>query len=373
MKKLIAISNFIYFVFVFPSTNLMPYSKIVSNALNEIEIREGRIKLDLIKVWGDEKIGKANEIFRIPRDIKIYKDYIYIVDSGNNRIQIFSLDGEFKTTIGRKGQGPGDLSHPSSLVIDNENRLLVADSGNNRVQTLDSSGNYIFSFPTKKGMPSHLFLINQDEIAVYSFQRSFKSNFLLTLYNRKGQFLKEIGEHLFYSSKKTISESVSICLDNSSNVYYAYSATPLIKKTDKTGNALLSVVFETAYKTPLVEVKKSSNSLIVKGKKENIISSAISVDDKGNIFLVTTTRPEKKNERVYLVGNKASVSGVAQPGGNSEETDRFMLLVFNKMGKIIATCKLNIYCDSIYAYKNRIYIIDSFRGMKIYEYKFSLI
>lgn len=54
-----------------------------------------------------------------------------------------------------------------------------------------------------------------------------------------------------------------------------------------------------------------------------------------------------------------------------EKIDRFRLLVFSPAGKIIAARKLDVFCDSIYVYGTSLFIIDTYMGMKIFEYKMS--
>ena len=51
---------------------------------------------------------------------------IYIADTGNHRVQVFDHDGNFVRTLGRRGQGPGELEHPNRVEIVGE-RVFVWD------------------------------------------------------------------------------------------------------------------------------------------------------------------------------------------------------------------------------------------------------
>ena len=42
---------------------------------------------------------------------------LWVLDAGNHRIQVFSAEGDFIRSLGREGQGPGELEQPSQLVI----------------------------------------------------------------------------------------------------------------------------------------------------------------------------------------------------------------------------------------------------------------
>ena len=64
---------------------------------------------------------------------------IYVLDTGNSRVQVFDSKGEFLRSIGRKGQGPGEFMHPSVMAL-RGGRLFVGDFNTARVSvwTLDA-------------------------------------------------------------------------------------------------------------------------------------------------------------------------------------------------------------------------------------------
>ncbi|MCZ6676440.1 MAG: hypothetical protein O7E52_04235 [Candidatus Poribacteria bacterium] len=49
-------------------------------------------------------------------------------------------------TIGRPGQGAGQFLRPVGLALDHRGFVYVADSGNNRIQVVDAEGNFIAEF-----------------------------------------------------------------------------------------------------------------------------------------------------------------------------------------------------------------------------------
>jgi hypothetical protein len=60
---------------------------------------------------------------------------IYVSDAQANAIRVFDANGVFLRTIGREGQGPGELESPCCIAFGPENRLWVRDSGNRRYDT----------------------------------------------------------------------------------------------------------------------------------------------------------------------------------------------------------------------------------------------
>ena len=61
-----------------------------------------------------------------------------MVDSGNNRLSVFTVQGKFVKTIGKEGKGEGEFMNPRKICLTKDNYLLITDSDNNRVQIFDA-------------------------------------------------------------------------------------------------------------------------------------------------------------------------------------------------------------------------------------------
>ncbi|MFB5600251.1 MAG: 6-bladed beta-propeller, partial [Nitrososphaeraceae archaeon] len=74
--------------------------------------------------------GKGEGEFDEPHGMAIdSKDNLYVVDTQNNRIQVFSPDGKYIKSIGTKGVGPGEFLLIHDIAIDKKNDIMyVADS-----------------------------------------------------------------------------------------------------------------------------------------------------------------------------------------------------------------------------------------------------
>lgn len=59
---------------------------------------------------------------------------LYIADAGRSTIHIRDKDGEKLESIGRFGWREGELDNPIDICIDSQLRLYIADTGNNRIQ-----------------------------------------------------------------------------------------------------------------------------------------------------------------------------------------------------------------------------------------------
>ena len=50
------------------------------------------------------------------------------------RVSVFTSEGQFVMSFGRRGQGPGEFRHPRGLAVDSSGVVYVCDSSNSRVQ-----------------------------------------------------------------------------------------------------------------------------------------------------------------------------------------------------------------------------------------------
>ncbi len=66
------------------------------------------------------------------------RDRIYVADSCNHRIQIFSADGKFLREFGTAGSRLGELSYPYDVAVDAAGNIFVCEFGNSRIQVFDA-------------------------------------------------------------------------------------------------------------------------------------------------------------------------------------------------------------------------------------------
>lgn len=64
------------------------------------------------------------------------KGEVYVADSCNHRIQVFSPTGQLLRMHGRPGRDLGEFSYPYDVRIDAEGRQYVCEFGNSRIQVL---------------------------------------------------------------------------------------------------------------------------------------------------------------------------------------------------------------------------------------------
>lgn len=102
----------------------------------KVEVLSGTIKIDTI-----EQIPQGDEYYIAkPKKMLCYKDKIFILDVKFYRILVFGKDG-YSHYIGHPGQGPGEISQPISMAIEND-RVYVLNSPD-RIEAFDLFGKYL--------------------------------------------------------------------------------------------------------------------------------------------------------------------------------------------------------------------------------------
>jgi peptidylamidoglycolate lyase len=107
---------------------------------------------NLLMVLGERGVaGEDSAHFNMPTDVAVAPDGSLYVSDGyrNSRVIKFSADGNYITSWGSYGKGPGDFVVPHSIAIDSEGRIYVADRGNARLQIFDSNGKFLTEWKSR--------------------------------------------------------------------------------------------------------------------------------------------------------------------------------------------------------------------------------
>ncbi len=104
---------------------------------------EGRFQ----KAWGSmvqiRDLGSPSSqgMFFGPRGLAIGpNDELYVADTGNKRVQVFDVEGEFLREFGGTGRAPGQLDEPVGIAVNADGLVAVADTWNRRVQLFTDTG-----------------------------------------------------------------------------------------------------------------------------------------------------------------------------------------------------------------------------------------
>jgi DNA-binding beta-propeller fold protein YncE len=91
-----------------------------------------------------KRIGKRGDQpgeFNLPTDIAIDpNDNLYVLDTGNFRVQILDQQGVVLKTWGQAGNALGQFGLPRSITLDDENNVYVSDAQFGNIQVFNSQG-----------------------------------------------------------------------------------------------------------------------------------------------------------------------------------------------------------------------------------------
>lgn len=111
----------------------------------EDEYAKHRIQLSSVLTWGSQ--GSGDGQFFNPKGIAVDKaGYIYMVDSGNHRVQKFDAQGRFIAKWGSQGASPGQFQEPWGIAVDDEGHVYVADTWNHRIQKFDQDSRFLLQW-----------------------------------------------------------------------------------------------------------------------------------------------------------------------------------------------------------------------------------
>jgi len=198
----------------------MPYDVAVDPSGNVYVLDTGNIRIQkftsngaFITKWGN--LGLPTTKLTIDPS-----GNVYAVDSVNNRIQEFTSNGAFITKWGSYGSGNGQFNYPFGIAIDSLGYVYVTDSRNNRIQKFTSNGAFVtkwasqFQYPYAIAVDPSGYVYVTDSIG---HVQKFTSD---------GIFIKQWG-WFYYPS--------GIAVDSSGNVYVADTFNYCIQKFTSNG------------------------------------------------------------------------------------------------------------------------------------------
>jgi streptogramin lyase len=83
-----------------------------------------------------------NQTITSPGGLRIINEKVYVTDIQANKVYVFDLDGKLQLEVGEPGSQNGQLMAPNAVTVDQEGNIYVVDTGNQRVQVFDKEGNF---------------------------------------------------------------------------------------------------------------------------------------------------------------------------------------------------------------------------------------
>jgi DNA-binding beta-propeller fold protein YncE len=147
---------------------------------------------------------------------------IFVVDSQQHEVHIFTLDGDHIGRFGGRGDERGQFYHPLGIAINQGDTIYVTDALHFAVQAFDLQGNYLFSFgPRPRGVGT---MARPRDVAVDSDGHVYVTDALkheVQVYDAHGKHLFSIGGRGTGAGQFQL--PAGICITESGRIFVADS------------------------------------------------------------------------------------------------------------------------------------------------------
>lgn len=178
--------------------------------------------------WGT--FGAGNGQLNEPQNLVVGRNgHVFVADTRNHRIEVFSRDGIYLNQWGGAGAGNGQFQYPHGVAIDAAGNVYVADTNNQRIQKFTSDGEYVMqwgSLGTGNGQFEYPW-----GVAVGGTGNVYvgdANNFRIQEFTSDGRYVRQWGSAGSGNSQFEYPNGVAV--DGAANVYVADNSNSRVQK-----------------------------------------------------------------------------------------------------------------------------------------------
>lgn len=165
-----------------------------------------------------------------PRSIAVdSKGNVYVTDTGNKRVEVFTPDGTFVRQFGQAGLAEGQFQEPVGIAIDANDNVYVADTWNRRVQKFDSNLDFVKEWPIvgwdSQSVVNKPYLIVDDKNHVFVTD---PEGYRVIEFDTNGNFIATFGQ--FGTDTSSFNLPTGIAVDKQGNLFVADAGNQRIVK-----------------------------------------------------------------------------------------------------------------------------------------------
>lgn len=128
---------------------------------------------------------------------------LLVADTGDHKIKVFTLSGEFQFEFGGHGEEDGKFNYPIAIAINRAGEIHVADALNARIQIFDGAGRFLRKFGQRGSGIGDIQLIKG--VATDSDGNIYVTDGLahrVLVYSSTGEFLLPVGGMYSIATRK---------------------------------------------------------------------------------------------------------------------------------------------------------------------------
>jgi hypothetical protein len=194
--------------------------------------------------------------FSRPVAIVYDKNSLFVLDSEDEDIRVFSKSGALLYSFGRKGQAPGEFQIPSDIDILGD-KIYVADGANRRVQVLDKRGKYLAGFNTPF-WPQRILALDQEKIVLGHIPSGLSGKEkVLHCYNSSGKLQWESMDSYFSGDSvyDLMRNRIFIKKGNGGDFFFVRSSDDrIIRRISKDGALVSEIEVTEAYSVKEIDI-----------------------------------------------------------------------------------------------------------------------
>jgi len=161
-----------------------------------------------------ELLGRQKISLDSPKGIAIDRNgNVYIADTGNHRFLKLNPQGRLLMSKGVFGWAKGQFQHPIDLIVDGQKNIYIVDAGNHRIQKFDFSGNFLSTWGEKGGQNGQF---NEPR---YIAKDKFDNIYVVDQGNRRIQVFDPDGNFLTLFETPDLITPAGIAIDKNDRVY----------------------------------------------------------------------------------------------------------------------------------------------------------
>jgi hypothetical protein len=252
---------------------------------NDNKPLKGQWDFQLQKMWevgsaGDDVLVEAR-LIHVDDDGKVYGN-VYLLDMKYFKFFVFSPQGEFLFSFGKRGEGPGELKFPFSFFIQ-DNYIIVPDQG--RIHYFTKKGKFVktvnpgFISHPKTFIDDNRYIMVQDredekskfeELEIYDIDTKERATIAQVTAEKALTASSDTGQGRMELKIKDTNTTPLVVVTTHNNVlYFGKNDNYRIKKIDLKGNELLSFSIRERErkKIPLAYKKKRISNIKLNGQK----------------------------------------------------------------------------------------------------------
>ncbi len=250
---------------------------------------------------------------------------IFFLPEGKTSKFIYKFDryGNFKTSFGDKGQGPGEIQFITYFGIDDQDRIVITDYGNKKLLVFSKDGNLIEETRLDSNIWGIIPLSNGNQMIVRKMadpEGDYIYQYPLILCNSEFEQIRELDRQRipnFLKEKgRAIAPYIFIFSISDEKIYVANAVRGYeIWVYDFDGNLIRKIKKEYVYgdkkefKKKVMEFKPSEESLKDEPKFPSQLPPFMTIfsDDGGRLFSMTYEKGDNSAENIVDIFNREGI------------------------------------------------------------------